>query len=160
MNGRGREDSNYRDGRKPMLPNSQNKPKVGLDKLAHSGKASTESRKQFGSSNGSGPGRPLGPKSVPAKSSVSSTAKATQPVAKNIIPGVRKPTQPVQAVARKPAPSNLHSGNSRPTSSHGQPSVMRRPIQKDSQQTSKPYQQTSKPKVISKQALPSSKAQV
>lgn len=153
MNGRGREDFNYRDGRKPMLPNSQNKPKVGLDKLAHSGKASTESIKQFGSNNGSGPGRPLGPKSVPAKSSVPSTAKVTQPVAKNIIPGARKPTQPVQPVARKPTPSNLHSGNSRPTSSHGQPSVMRRPIQKD-------YQQTSRPKVISKQALPSSKAQL
>lgn len=167
MNARGREDSSSRDGRKPMLPSSQNKPKVGLDKLAHTGKSPTESRKQYGSNNGSvpesrkqfssnngsGPGRPPAHKPVPAKSSVPATAKVTQPVAKNNISGARKPTPAGPPVARKPAPSNLQSSNNRPSSSHGQSSVMRRPIQKDSPQTSRP-------KVISRQSLPSSKVQV
>lgn len=151
VNGRGREDSNYRDGRRPMPPSTQ-KPKAGLDRLSHTGKSSAEPRKQFGSSNGSGPGRPLGPKAVPARSSVPATAKATQPVAKNIISGARRPTpSSTQPVSRKPTQSNMHSTSNRPSSSHSRQSVMTRPVHQ---------QQTSKPKFLSKQALPSSKPQV
>ncbi|KAL1559548.1 protein SPT2 isoform X2 [Salvia divinorum] len=154
VNGRVREVSSGCDGRKPMLPCSQSKSKVGMDKLTLANKSSAESRKQFGNKSGSGPGRPLGPKVVPSKSSVPVTAKSTQPVTKNIISGVRKPTSsPLQPGARRPVPSNLHSGNNRPTSSHGQPSALRRPVQK------KDYHGTTKPKVISKQSLPSSKVQ-
>ncbi|XP_057807606.1 uncharacterized protein LOC131022188 isoform X2 [Salvia miltiorrhiza] len=157
VNGREREVSSGRDGRKPMLPCSQSKSTVGMDKLAQTKKPSTESRKQFGNNSGSGPsgpGRPLGPKVAPARSSVPTTAKLTQPVTKNVISGVRRPTSsPLQPVARRPTPSNLQSGNNRPTPSHGQPSTLRRPVQKD-------YHETSKPKVISRQSLPSSKVQL
>ncbi|KAH6758645.1 hypothetical protein C2S51_018880 [Perilla frutescens var. frutescens] len=126
---------------------------LGLDRVANTGKSLTESRKQLGSNNGSGPGRPLGPKAVPGKSSVPATGKVTHPVAKNIISGARKPTpSTVQPVARKPTP-HLQSGNNRPTTSHGQPSVLKRPVHRD-------YQETNKPKVITKQALPSSKVQL
>ncbi|XP_047941598.1 protein spt2-like isoform X2 [Salvia hispanica] len=153
VNGRVREVSNGRDGRKPMLPCSQSKAKVGMDNVAHTNKSSAESRKQFGNNSGSGPGRPLGHKVVPSKSSVPATAKSAQPVAKNINSGVRKPTSSsLQPVARRPISSNLKSGNNRPTSSHGQPSTLRRPVQKD-------YHGTTKPKVVSKQLLPSSKVQ-
>lgn len=155
MNDRGREVSNGRDGRKPMLASSQCKPKVGLEKLAHTGKSSIESRKQLGSNNGSGPGRPLGPKGVPTKGSVPATGKVTQPIAKNTISGARKPTSsPTQCVARKPTPSKLQSGVHRPAPSRSQPSLLKRSsVQKE-------YQETSKPKAISKQALPSSRVQV
>ncbi|XP_041994673.1 protein spt2 isoform X2 [Salvia splendens] len=153
VNGRVREVSNGRDGRKPTLPCSQSKSKVGMDNVAHTNKSSAESRKQFGNNSGSGPGRPLGHKVVPSKSSVSATAKSTQPVAKNINSGVRKSTSSsLQPIARRPISSNLQSGNTRPTSSHGQPSALRRPVQKHSHGTTKP-------KVISKQSLPSSKVQ-
>lgn len=157
MNDRcGREVSSGRDGRKPMVPCSQSKSKVGMDKdkLGHTNKSSTESRRQFGSNSGSGPGRPLRPKVVPAKISVPTTAKLTQPVAKNVISGVRKPTSlPLQPAARRPPPLNLQSGTNRPTHPHGQPSALKRPVQKD-------YHETSKHKVISKQSLPSSKVEV
>ncbi|XP_057791550.1 protein spt2-like [Salvia miltiorrhiza] len=134
INGRGREVSNGRDGRKPMLPCSQSKSKVGMDKLAQTNKPSTDSRKLFGNNSGSGPGRPLGPKVAPAKSSVPTSS-------------------PLQPVARRPTLSNLPSGKNRPIPSHGQPSTLRRPVQKD-------YHGTNKPKVISKQSLPSSKVQL
>ncbi|KAG6418644.1 hypothetical protein SASPL_120848 [Salvia splendens] len=153
VNGRVRDVSNGRDGRKPTLPCSQSKAKVGMDNVAHTNKSSAESRKQFGNNSGSGPGRPLGHKVVPSKSSVPATAKSAPPVAKNINSGVRKPTSSsLLPVARRPISSNLQSGNNRPTSSHGQPSTLRRPVQKD-------YHGTTKPKVISKQSLPSSKVQ-
>ncbi|KAL1539487.1 starch synthase [Salvia divinorum] len=153
VNGRAREVFNGRDGRKAMLPCSQSKSKVGMDKSAHKNKSSTESRKQFGSSSGSGPGRPLGPKIVPSKNSVPATAKSAQPAAKKYISGVRKPTSsPLQPVARRPVQLNPQSGNNRPTSLHGQPSALRRPVQKDNYETSKP-------KVVSR-ALPSSKVQL
>ncbi|KAH6810235.1 hypothetical protein C2S51_023997 [Perilla frutescens var. frutescens] len=146
-------DNNGRDGRKPMHPSSQSKPKVRLDRLVNNGKSLAESMKQFGSNNGR-PGRPPVPKAVPSKSSVPTTGKVTQSVAKNIISDARKPTSStVQPVARKHTPSNLQSGNKRPTPSHGQPSVLKRRLHRD-------YQETSKPKVISKHALPSSKVQL
>lgn len=154
VNGRAKEVFNGRDGRKPMLPCSQSKSKVGMDKSAHTNKSSTDSRKQFVNNNGSGPGRPLGPKVLPSNNSVRATAKSAQPAAKKNISVVRKPTSsPHQPVARRPAQLNPQSGNNRPMSLHGQPSALRRPVQKDNYESSKP-------KVVSRQSLPSSKVQV
>ncbi|XP_042015306.1 protein SPT2 homolog isoform X2 [Salvia splendens] len=153
-NGRAKEVFNGPDGRKPMLPCSQSKSKVGMDKSAHTNKSSTESRKQFGNNNGSGPGRPLGPKVLPSYNSVRATAKSAQPAAKKNISVVRKPTSsPLQPVARRPVQLNPQSGNNRPTSLHGQPSALRRPVQNDNYESSKP-------KVASRQSLPSSKVQL
>ncbi|KAL8528889.1 hypothetical protein ACS0TY_006381 [Phlomoides rotata] len=159
-NDRGREDrgreppSNGRDGRKPILASSHGKPKVGLEKLAHTGKSSADSRRMLGSSNGSGPGRPLGPKGVPSKSSIPATGKMSQPIARNVISGDRRPSSSsVQSGARKPNPSNIQSAVRRPPPSHGQqqPTHLKRPL------AQREYQETSKPKVIAKQALPSSR---
>ncbi|KAG6403311.1 hypothetical protein SASPL_135528 [Salvia splendens] len=154
VNGRAKEVFNGRDGRKPMLPCSQSKSKVGMDKSAHTNKSSTESRKQFGNTSGSGPGRPLGPNVLPSNNSVRATAKSAQPAAKKNITVVRKPTSsPLQPVARRPVQLTPQSGNNRPTSLHGQPSALRRPVQKDNYESSKP-------KVVSRQSLPSSKVQL
>ncbi|KAI3462630.1 hypothetical protein Pfo_019293 [Paulownia fortunei] len=155
VNDRGREVSNGRDGRKPMLASSQSKPKVGLEKMAPATKLSIESRKQLGSNNGSGPGRPLGPKGVPSKSPVPATGKVTPAVAKNTMAGAHKLTpSALQSVARKPTPSHLQSGIHRPAPSRGQPSLLKKSsVQKE-------YQETSKPKVMTKQALPSSRDQL
>lgn len=159
VSGRGREVSNVRDdGRKSVVSRSHNKPEVGLE--THISKLSTKSRKQFSINNGSGPGRPLGPKPVPAKapvpakSSLPATMKVNQPLAKSNISGSHKPTPSrLQPVARKPATLNLQSANGRTTSSHGQASVLKRPVQKD-------HRETSNPRLNVKPALPSSKAQV
>jgi len=141
--------------RKQIPANNQSKPKVGQEKLGHTGKSSLESRKQLSSSNGSGPGRPLEPKGVPRKSFVPATGKMSQPIAKKMISDDRKPTSSsIQAAARKPTLSNIKSGIHKPTLSHGQPTHLNKSL------SQKEYQQISKPKVIPKQALPSSRVPV
>lgn len=136
-----------------MLSSSHGKSKVGLEKLTHTGKSSVESRKQLGSSNGSGPGRPIGPKGGPSKSFVPATGKVSQPIARNVTSGDRRPpSSSVQSGARKPTPSNIQSGVHRPSSSHSQqPTHSKRPL------AQREYRETSKPKVITKQAMPSSR---
>ncbi|KAK6128558.1 hypothetical protein DH2020_037702 [Rehmannia glutinosa] len=155
VNDRGREASNGRDIRKPMHASSQSRPKVGPERTAPAGKLSIESRRQLGSNNGSGPGRPLASKGVPSKSPVPNSGKANPAVAKNAMAGLHKPTPSTQqSVVRKPTPSHSQSGVHRPAPSRVQPSVLKKPpVQRE-------YQETSKPKVMSKQALPSSRDQL
>ncbi|KAK6128737.1 hypothetical protein DH2020_037520 [Rehmannia glutinosa] len=128
VNDRGREASNGRDIRKPMHASSQSRPKVGPERTAPAGKLSIESRRQLGSNNGSGPGRPMASKGVPSKSPVPNSGKANPAVAKNAM---------ADRLLRRV-----------------QPSVLKKPpVQRE-------YQETSKPKVMSKQALPSSRDQL
>ncbi|KAL0395866.1 UNVERIFIED_CONTAM: hypothetical protein Scaly_0035000 [Sesamum calycinum] len=152
VNDRGRDVSNGRDGRRPMPPSSQSKPKGAPEKTA---KLSTEPRKQLGSHNGSGPGRPQGPKGMPSKSPMPATGKATAPVAKNTMAGSQKANpSSIQSGARKPLPSHSQSGSQRPAPPRSQPPLKKPMVQR------KDYQESSKPKVVTKQPLPSSRDQL
>lgn len=154
VNDREREVSNARDGRKPMVASSQSTPKAGLERSV--GKLSVEPRKQLDNNNVSRPGRSVAPKGVPSKSSVPATRKITPPVAKNTMAGSHRPTlSSSQSGPRKPTPSHLQSGLHRPNPLRGQPSVLNKSsVQK------KEYEETSKPKVMTKQTLPSSRDQL
>ncbi|KAK4426493.1 hypothetical protein Salat_1417900 [Sesamum alatum] len=172
VNDRGRDVSNGREGRRPMPPSSQSKPKGAPEKTA---KLSTDPRKQLGSHNGSGPGRPQGPKGgMPSKSPMPATGRANAPVAKSTMASSHRPNpSPIQSGARKPMPSHSQSGSQRPPSQsgsqrlhpqsgtqrpalpRGQPPLVKKPtVQR------KEYQEASKPKVVTKQALPSSRDQL
>ncbi|KAL0381475.1 UNVERIFIED_CONTAM: hypothetical protein Sangu_0211800 [Sesamum angustifolium] len=152
VNDRGRDVSNGRDGRRPMPPSSQSKPKGAPEKTA---KLSTEPRKQLSSHNGSGPGRPQGPKGMPSKSPMPATGKATAPVAKNTMAGSQKANpSSIQSGARKPLPSHSQSGSQRPAPPRSQPPLKKPMVQR------KDYQESSKPKVVTKQPLPSSRDQL
>ncbi|XP_011073645.1 protein SPT2 homolog isoform X1 [Sesamum indicum] len=151
VNDRGRDVSNGRDGRRPMPPSSQSKPKGAPEKTA---KLSTEPRKQLGSHNGSGPGRPQGPKGMPSKSPMPASGKVTAPVAKSTMAGSHRPNpSTIQSGARKPLPSHMQSGTQRPAPPRSQPPLKKPTVQR------KEYQESSKPKVVSKQPLPSSRDQ-
>ncbi|CAA0841075.1 SPT2 chromatin protein [Striga hermonthica] len=149
-NERGREPtSNDRNVRRPMPSSIQNKPKLGQEKTKIPIKPAMDPRKQLGSNNGSGPGRPVGPKSMSSSSAPISTSKATPAIAKHTMAGgVRKPApSSVQSAIRKPMPSNMQSGihKSAPPS-RAQPSlVVRKPSvqQKESLGSSKPKQAVS-----------------
>lgn len=147
--------SSGRDGRKPMPASSHGKPKVGLEKLAHTGKSSVESRKHIGSSNGSGPGRPVGPKGMHSKNSVPATGKMSQPIARNANSGDRRhSSSSIQSGGtRRPTSSNIQSGIRRPPPS-SESTHLKRPL------AQREYHETSKPKAISKQTLPSSRPPV
>ncbi|PIN00349.1 hypothetical protein CDL12_27149 [Handroanthus impetiginosus] len=156
VNDRGRDVSDGRDRRKPVSGSSQSKPKVDPGKVAPTRKLSIDSRKQLGNNNGSGPGRPLGPKGVPSKSPVPATLKTAPPVARNMVAATHKPTSSsLQPGVRKPMPSNLPSSNHRPPPSNGQPSHL-----KKSSVPRKEYQEASKPKMIAKQPLPPPREQL
>ncbi|CAL5370909.1 unnamed protein product [Camellia sinensis] len=74
----GRQVPNSREERKPMSTGSQTHPKTGPRKLISAGKpipTSVDSRKQLGNNNGSGPGRPLGPKGLPSKMPAATTER-------------------------------------------------------------------------------------
>ncbi|KAG8373807.1 hypothetical protein BUALT_Bualt11G0063500 [Buddleja alternifolia] len=143
-----RREVNGRDVRKQIPSSSQSRPKSGMEKVGPASKLSVESRKQLGSNNGSGPGRPLASKgSVPSKSPVSATGKVAPAITKNTM--AKPHTSQMQSGVRKPAPTHLQSGVQRQTSLHGKSPVLRRD-----------YQESSKPKVMTKQALSSSRDQL
>ncbi|XP_075498594.1 uncharacterized protein LOC142536974 [Primulina tabacum] len=148
VNDRGREASNGHEHRKQLL--SGNQTKVGVEKIDRTSRLSVESRKQLGSNSGSGPGRPLGPKSVPSRSDGPSLGtKVAQSIAKNSVVGREKsnPSPSVQSVVRKPT-SYIQPGVRKPIPSSSQPSLM-----KNQSVQRKESQETKKPKVIPKQTL-------
>uniref|UniRef100_A0A2C9UXT4 SPT2 chromatin protein n=1 Tax=Manihot esculenta TaxID=3983 RepID=A0A2C9UXT4_MANES len=87
-----------REERKPIPMNGQMHSKLGLHRSVSSSKpASTtmDSRRQLGSNNGSGPGRPTGSKGLPPKMPLSTMEKKSfAPVAKSILPASHKPPAP------------------------------------------------------------------
>lgn len=96
-------------------------------------KAPTDSRKQLGSNSGNGPGRPLGPKGLPSKMPVSTMGN------KSSTPGMKNPVNGVQ----KPLPSKVHTS-----------------VAKQNLEQRKDLREQNKPKMIPKQLVASSKAQV
>ncbi|KAL6507468.1 hypothetical protein OROGR_023663 [Orobanche gracilis] len=149
----GREAAPSGDQRKPILSSNQSKPKVGRERIATpASKSSMESRKQLWSNNSSATGRPVGPPNgvLPKKIPLpTSTGKATPAVARNAMAHRPAPSAPTH----KPMPSNPQSGIPKPTPSHGQPSGLKKSVQRE-------YQETSKPKVPTKKALPESRDQL
>jgi protein SPT2 len=104
----GRRVHGSREERKTISMNGHLYPKAGSNKLTSASKpnsASVDSKKQFGSNNGNGPGRPVGPKGLPLKKPIATMEKkASASGVKNSIPGVQK----------KPLPSKLHQSISKP----------------------------------------------
>ncbi|KAG5223491.1 protein spt [Salix suchowensis] len=90
----GRNIHGIREEGKPVFRNAQIHSKVGSQKPASANKldaASINSKRQLGSNNGTGPGRPAGPKCLPSKTPVSiMQKKASAPSAKKILPAMRK----------------------------------------------------------------------
>jgi len=81
--------------RKSVFRNGQMHSKVGLQKPTSANKPDAtlmNSKRQLGSNNGTGPGRPAGSKCLPSKTPVSiMQKKAMAPSAKKILPAVHKP---------------------------------------------------------------------
>ena len=102
----GRQVPSSREERKPASMNGHIQAKSGPQKLVSASKPnlmSVDPRKQLGTNNGAGPGRPVGPKSMPSKMPVASAEKkASAPGARSSMPSLHK------------APSSkMHPSNSR-----------------------------------------------
>ncbi|KAJ1388252.1 Chromatin SPT2, partial [Sesbania bispinosa] len=95
--------------------------------------ASADSRKQLGNNSGNGPGRPVGPKGLPPKMSVSTTGN------KSSTPGIKNPVNGVQ----KSVPSKANSS-----------------IPKQSMEQRRDIRESNKPKMTPKQPVASSKSQI
>lgn len=113
-----------RDGRKRVISNGQARHNVGSEKLASGSRLSMESRKQLGSNNASGPGRPVGQKGgMPLRSPVTATGKKVSQTDANsyaVAAGAHKSMSSIQQPGmRKPPPSQLQSGMHRPLQSGG-----------------------------------------
>ncbi|KAK4341100.1 hypothetical protein RND71_039601 [Anisodus tanguticus] len=109
---------------------SQMQPKSLIQKSASINKPTQptlDSRKQFDSSNGSGPGRPLGPKGVPPKVTgdpndkkfLTPGSKSTLPASYKPTPSRVQPTVPKQSSVQNRIP--LESGKSKVMSKQGVP---------------------------------------
>ncbi|OAY33539.1 titin [Manihot esculenta] len=94
--------------RKSTTVNGQMHSKSGLYKSTSTCKPTStliNSRRQLGSNNGSGPGRPTAPKSLPSKMPPSTVEKKSfVPGAKTILPAARKPIPPIKqsSIPRQP----------------------------------------------------------
>ncbi|KAJ6907061.1 hypothetical protein NC651_017670 [Populus alba x Populus x berolinensis] len=103
----GRNIHGIREERKPVFRNGQMHPKVGSQKPSSANKpdaSSINSRRQLGSNNGTGPGRPAGPKFLPSKTPASiMQKKASSPSAKKILPAMHKslPSNPSKSSVPK-----------------------------------------------------------
>ncbi|XP_061336858.1 uncharacterized protein LOC133283942 isoform X2 [Gastrolobium bilobum] len=156
-------------------------PKSGLNNklssTSKSSKASADSRKQLGSNIGNGPSRPMGPKGLPSKMPVSSMGN-----------GPGRPGGPKGLSSKMPV-STLGNGPGRPVERKGLPSKMpvstmenksftsgrKNPINgmqkplpskvhssvtKQSLEQRKDSREQNKPKMVEKQPVASSKAQI
>ncbi|KAM3363333.1 protein SPT2 [Capsicum galapagoense] len=147
----GRKLLNDREIRKPIQGSSQMPPKLLTQKSVSVGKQNQlalDSRKQLGSSKGSGPGRPLGPKAVPPQNIGGPNGKRVLTVAgdKSTVPALQKPTPsnlqppiPRQSVVQKK--EILQSGKSRVMPKQAEPSYRHKAM-------------------MQKQAIPSSNSQI
>ncbi|KAL2348962.1 hypothetical protein Fmac_002962 [Flemingia macrophylla] len=138
-------------------------------------KVSTDSRKQLSSNSGNGSGRPVGSKSLPSKMPVSIMGnKSLTPGMRNHVIGVQKPVSSklhsINGVQR-PLSSKLHSVNGvqKPLSSKlysvngvQKPLSSKLPssVPKQSVEQRKDLREQNKPKMISKQSVASTKAQI
>ncbi|WJX61746.1 hypothetical protein P8452_46807 [Trifolium repens] len=104
-----------------------------LSSTSQASKASTDSRKQLGSNNANGPGRPMLPKGIPSRMPVNSMGS------KSVTPGMRNAVNGVQ----RPPPSKV-------SSSHPKHGVDQR----------KDVREQYKPKILPRQPVAPSKAQV
>ncbi|GAV77637.1 SPT2 domain-containing protein, partial [Cephalotus follicularis] len=138
--------------RKSVSLNGHMHSKAGSYKFTSSGKPnsmSLDSRKQLGSNNGVGPGRPSGPKALPSRVPLATMEKKA----------------PVQPVKRAPAPAEKKASapvakNILPSSRKAQSSNMYlSPPQQHSEQK-KLLPEPNRGKVILKQPLASSKSQI
>ncbi|XAR51437.1 hypothetical protein NMG60_11006069 [Bertholletia excelsa] len=134
--------SNGREERKPLSSGSHTHPKAGPHKLTSGSKllsSSHDSRRQLGNNNGSGPGRPVGPKVLPPKTpTATAERKVCAAAAKSSLPS-----------ATKPPSSKLQS------SAPKQQSVLKKPLE-----NRKEFHESSKGKILPKQQVPSSKQQI
>ncbi|XP_024180518.1 protein SPT2 homolog [Rosa chinensis] len=133
----GRPVQSGRDERKAVPTNGHMHSKVGSNRPSSAssrpGSTSMDSRKQLGSNNANGPGRPLGPKGLPSKMPASTTERrASAPGLKNSLSSLQK------------APSST-----------SQSSVQRQPVQQR-----KEIREPSKPNMLSKQSTGLSKPQI
>lgn len=135
------------DGRKQGSSACHLPPKSGSSyKLNSTSKPSTAaagSRKHLGNNSGNGPGRPVGPKSLPPKRHVSTTGNKSSTL------GTKNPVNGVQ----KSVPSKVHSS----ISNHSMDQ------RKDMREPNKPKmvpKEPNKPKMVPKQPVASSKPQV
>ncbi|GER33112.1 SPT2 chromatin protein [Striga asiatica] len=145
--------------RRPVPSVCQNKPKVGQERAKPPTKPAMDPRKQLGSNNGSGPGRPVGPKSLPSRRPTPiTTGKTTSSTSKHTtVAGAHKPARSaVQPHIRKPMPSNMQSGIHKSVPSRAQPSSATR---KPSVQQEE-YRGSGKPMAMTKQAASSSRDQL
>lgn len=82
------------DNRRPVAGASHLAPKpqsnYKLSSSSQASKASVDSRRQLGSNNGNGPGRPVGSKGMPSKMPVNTMGS------KSVTPGMRNPVNGVQ----------------------------------------------------------------
>lgn len=125
------EDQKLVGGASHLAPKSRSNYK--LSSTSKSSEAPVDSRKQLGSNSGNGPGRPVGPKGLPSKMPVNTMGN------KSLTPGMKKPVNGVH----KPLPSKVPSS-----------------IPKLSVEQRKDVREQNKPKILPKQPVVSSKAQV
>ncbi|KAE9613310.1 putative mitochondrial carrier domain-containing protein [Lupinus albus] len=122
------------DSRKQLSSSSGNRPAVSRKQLAsNSGNGPGDSRRQLGSNSGSGPGRPVGPKGLPSKKPVITMMNTSS------IPGIRSLVNGVH----RPMPSKVHLS-----------------VPKQNVEQRKDLREQNKPKLVPRQPLVSSKAQV
>ncbi|GAU31434.1 hypothetical protein TSUD_222050 [Trifolium subterraneum] len=127
------------ENRKPVAGASHLAPKprsnYKLSSTSQASKASTDSRKQLGSNNANGPGRPMLPKGIPSKMPVKTMGS------KSVTPGMRNP---VNGVQRPPPP----------------PSKLSSSLPKHGMDQRKDVREQYKPKILPRQPVAPSKAQV
>ncbi|XP_030975570.1 protein SPT2 homolog [Quercus lobata] len=132
----GRHVHGSREERKTVSMNGHLYPKAGPNKSTSVSKpnsASVDSKKQLGSNNGNGPGRPLVPKGLPLKKPAATMEKkASAPVARHSMAGVQKPL-----------PSKVH------------PSISKQRLE-----PRKGLQEPNRSKMLPKQPMTSSKPQM
>lgn len=132
----GRHIHGSREERKTVSMNGHLYRKAGPNKSTSVSKpnsVSVDSKKQLGSNNGNGPGRPLAPKGLPLKKPVATMEKkASAPVARHSMAGVQKPL-----------PSKVH------------PSISKQRLE-----PRKGLQEPNRSKMLPKQPMTSSKPQV
>ncbi|CAL5421703.1 unnamed protein product [Camellia sinensis] len=131
--------------RKPVSTSSQMHPKAGSHKSTSTSKpilTAVYSRKQLGNNNGSGPGRPLGPKCLPSKVPAAATER-------RVSASGSKSSRSSTPSVHKPPSSKLH------LSAPKQPSVPKQPLE-----LKKAIQGSSKGKMLPKQPVPFSKPQI
>ncbi|KAJ6288270.1 hypothetical protein OIU76_024286 [Salix suchowensis] len=141
----GRNIHGIREEGKPVFRNAQMHSKVGSQKPTSANKldaASINSKRQIGSNNGTGPGRPAGPKCLPSKTPVSiMQKKASAPSAKKILPAMRKP---LPSNLSKPSVPKQHWEQRKGLQEHSKARpIPKQPLSTVKSQINKPMKQVS-----------------